>query len=181
MLALLAQNWWTLALRGAIAVLFGICAFVWPSITALAIVLLFAAFAFVEGIFAFIAAFRWGLAGGQRLILILMGLLGLGVGIGAFAVPGIAAVVLVAFVAWWAIITGVLQIVVAVEMRKAIENEWLLVLGGIFSVLFGILLLWRPLTGVLTLTWLFGFYALFFGFMQLAVGFRLRALQSRAA
>lgn len=181
MIKLLAQNWWTLAVRGIVAILFGISAFIWPHLTALALVILFAAFAFVEGVFAFVAAFRWGLAGSRRLLLFLMGLLGLAVGIGAVMYPGITALAIVALVAWWAIVTGVLQIVVAVEMRKVIENEWLLVLGGIFSTIFGILLLWRPLAGILTLALLFGFYALLYGVMMLSLGFRLHSMQSRAA
>jgi uncharacterized membrane protein HdeD (DUF308 family) len=179
MLQLLTRNWWTLALRGGVAILFGIAAFIWPMATALAFVILLAAFAFVEGVFALVGAFGWGLPGGQRLLLILLGLLGLAVGIFAVTYPGLAAVTIVLWVGWWAIIAGIIQIVVAVEMRKQIENEWMLVLGAILSVIFGILLLYRPLTGVLTLTWLFGFYAILYGIVMLVLGFRLRSLPSR--
>jgi uncharacterized membrane protein HdeD (DUF308 family) len=178
---ILKQRWWTLALRGVVAILFGIGAFVWPQLTVLAIVILLAAFAFVEGIFALISAFGWGLPAGQRVLLILLGLLGLAVGVIAIVSPGIAAFTIVFWVAWWAIIGGVIQIVVAVEMRKAIENEWLLVIGGLLSVLFGILLIWRPIAGVLTLTWLFGFYALMYGVIMLSLGFRLKSLVARVA
>ena len=179
MLALIKQNWWMLALRGAVAILFGIGAFLWPALTALAFVLLLAAFAFAEGVFAFIGAFGWGLPGGQRLLMILVGLLGLAVGVFAIGRPGVSAVIIVLWVGWWAIITGVFQAVVAIEMRKQIENEWVLVFGSLLSVLFGILLLWRPLAGVLTLTWLFGFYAIIFGTAMLGLGFRLRSLAAR--
>ncbi len=179
MLQLLTRNWWTLALRGGVAILFGIAAFIWPMATALAFVILLAAFAFVEGVFAFVGAFGWGLPGGQRLLLILLGLLGIAVGVLAVTYPGLAAVTIVLWVGWWAIIAGIIQIIVAIEVRKQIENEWMLVLGAILSVLFGILLLYRPLTGVLTLTWLFGFYALLYGVIMLVLGFRLRSLPSR--
>ncbi len=179
MLQLLSRNWWTLALRGVVAILFGIGAFIWPMATALALVFLLAAFAFVEGIFAFIGAFGWGLPGGQRLLLILIGLLGLGVGVFAVASPGLAAVTIVLWVGWWAIISGIISVVLAIEMRKEIENEWMLVLGALLSVAFGILLLWRPLSGVLTLTWLFGFYAIIYGIIMLSLGFRVKSLGSR--
>jgi uncharacterized membrane protein HdeD (DUF308 family) len=181
MLAQLKQNWWILALRGALAVLFGILAFVWPVATAFAFVFILAAFAFIEGIFAFIGAFGWGLPGTQRFLLILIGLLGIAVGVCAVIYPGILAVTLVLIVAWWAIVTGIMQLVVAVEMRKSIPNDWLLVLGGIISVLFGVLLIWRPLAGVLTLAYLFGFYALLYGIMLIAVSFRVKSLPVGAA
>ena len=178
MIAILRQNWWTLGLRGFIAILFGVGAFIWPYATALAFVILLAAFAFVEGVFAFIGAFSWGLTGSQRLLLIVLGLLGLGVGVAAVMYPGITAVVIVALVAWWAIIAGVIQFVVAVELRKVIENDWLLIVGALLSILFGFLLLWRPLAGILTLTWLFGFYALLYGILMLGLGLRMKSLTS---
>ena len=178
MIAILRQNWWTLALRGIIAILFGVCAFVWPLATALAFVILLAAFAFVEGVFAFIGAFSWAITGSQRLLLVVLGLLGLGVGVTAVMYPGITAVVIVALVAWWAIVSGVIQFVVAIEMRKVIENDWLLVLGALLSILFGILLLWRPLAAVLTLSWLFGIYALLYGIMMLSLAFRVKSLKT---
>jgi len=177
MVAILRQNWWTLALRGVIAIIFGICAFIWPIATALAFVILLAAFAFVEGVFAFIGAFSWGLSGSQRLLLIALGLLGLAVGVAAVMYPGITAVVIVALVAWWAIVSGVIQFVVAIELRKVIENDWLLVVGALLSILFGVLLLWRPLAGILTLSWLFGIYALLYGIMMLSLGFRVKSLR----
>jgi uncharacterized membrane protein HdeD (DUF308 family) len=178
MMAILQQNWWTLALRGFIAILFAVGAFVWPLATALAFVILLAAFAFVEGIFAFIGAFSWGLTGSQRLLLIVLGLLGLAVGVAAVMYPGITATVIVALVAWWAIVSGVIQFVVAIEVRKVVENDWLLIVGALLSILFGVLLLWRPAAGVITLSWLFGFYALFYGIVMLGLGLRVRKLTS---
>jgi uncharacterized membrane protein HdeD (DUF308 family) len=178
MIAILRQNWWTLALRGVIAIIFGVCAFVWPQVTVLAFVILLAAFAFVEGVFAFVGALSWGLTGSQRLLLIVLGLLGLGVGVAAVMYPGITAVLIVALVAWWAIVSGVIQFVVAIELRKVIENDWLLVVGAVLSILFGVLLLWRPWAGILTLSWLFGIYALLYGIMMLSLGFRVKSLRS---
>jgi len=177
--SVLKQNWWILVLRGVLAILFGICAFIWPMVTAVALVFLFAIFAFVEGIFALAGAFGYGLAGGQRLLMILLGILGLWVGFYAFTHPGVAAVAIVFWVGWWAIIAGVIQLIVAIQMRKEIDNEWMLILGALLSLLFGVLLLWRPLPGVLTLTWLFGFYAILFGIFMLSVGMRVKSLASR--
>jgi len=177
MVSALKQNWWVLVLRGIIAIAFGIVSFIWPGVTALALVFLLAAFAFVEGI----GAFGYGLPGGQRLLMVLLGLLGLAVGIFAVARPGVAAVTIVIWVAWWAIIAGIIQIVVAIEMRKEIENEWALIIGALLSIAFGILLLWRPLAGVITLAYLFGFFAIIFGIAMLSLGMRLRSLATRVA
>lgn len=176
MVSQLSQNWWILALRGVVLIILGILAFRWPSATALAFVYLLAAFAFIEGIFALVGAFGYGLSGSSRFLLVLIGLLGLAVGVAAVIYPGIAAVTVVLLVAWWAILTGVMSIVVAIEMRKVIPNDWVWVLSGILAVVFGILLIYRPWAGVLTLTWLFGFYALLYGILMIALAFRVKSL-----
>jgi uncharacterized membrane protein HdeD (DUF308 family) len=180
MVSALKANWWVLVLRGVVAIAFGIVSFIWPQVTALALVFLLAAFAFVEGIFAFAGAFGYGLPAGQRFLLVLLGLLGVAIGVFAVARPGITAYVIVLWVAWWAIIAGIIQIAVAIEMRKEIENEWALVIGALLSIVFGILLLWRPAPGIITLTYLFGFFAIIFGIAMLSLGLRLRSLATRA-
>ncbi len=172
----LIEHWWTLTLRGLLAILFGIVALLWPPAATFAIVFLFAAFAVVEGIFALVASFGWGLPARERILLIVTGILGLAVGAGAVLVPGLLAVVLVLIVAWWAILTGILQIIVAIEFRKLVPNDWLLALGGVLAIVFGVLLIWRPLAGILTLGLLFGFYALLAGFIMTALGLRMRRL-----
>src|SRR5579872_1492490 len=118
MIAQLKQNWWILTLRGALAVLFGILAFAWPVATAFAFVFILAAFAFIEGIFALIGAFGWGLPATQRFLLILMGLLGLAVGVCAVLYPGILAVTLVFVVAWWPLISHFIPLASPVALRK---------------------------------------------------------------
>ncbi len=179
MIQAMQRNWWTIILRGVVAIVFGIVAFVWPLVTALAFVLLLAAFAFVEGVFALVGAFGWGLSGRQRLLLFLLGLLGLAVGVLAVVYPHIAALTIVLWVAWWAIVGGIIAIVVAIEWRKSIEHDWLLVLSGVLSIIFGILLIWRPVAGVLTLIYLFGFYAIIYGIIMLTLGFRVRSVLPR--
>src|SRR5579864_950267 len=133
MVSVVSQNWWTLALRGAIAILFGIIAFAYPGAAIIAGLAVFAAFAFIDGIFALIAAFGWGLPSRERWLMGLLGILGLAVGVLAVIWPGVTALTIVLLVAWWAIVTGVIQIVVAIEMRKVIPNEFWLILSGIFS------------------------------------------------
>ncbi|HXW77465.1 MAG TPA: DUF308 domain-containing protein, partial [Candidatus Eremiobacteraceae bacterium] len=169
-------NWWVPALRGAIAILFGVLAFVYPQVVATVGVALFAAFALIEGVFALVSAFGMGLPGGQRALLVLAGLLGLAVGIGAVFYPGIAALTFVVFVGWWAVVVGILQLIVSIEYRKAIENDWLFALSAILSLVFGVLLIWQPFAGLQALLWIFGIYAILIGIMLVAVGFRLKSM-----
>jgi uncharacterized membrane protein HdeD (DUF308 family) len=166
-----------LALRGLAAVLFGIGAFVWPEITLAALVLLFGAYALVDGIFAIAHAFG---AGTQfRALFVLEGIAGIAAGVVAFVWPGITALAMVYLIATWAVATGILEIIAAVELRKLIDNEWLLGLGGVASVAFGVVMALQPQAGALALIWLIGGYALVFGVLLLALGFRLRAADQR--
>ena len=181
MIAILSQNWWTLLLRGLVAILFGIIAFAYPSAAIIAGLAVFAAFAFIEGIFAFMAAFGWGLPSRERWLMGLLGLLGIAIGVLAVVRPGITALSIVLLVAWWAIIGGIIQIVVAVEMRKQIPGEWWLVLSGLLSIAFGALLFWRPGVGLVTLVWIFASYAIAYGVIMLLLAFRARSLTTSAA
>jgi uncharacterized membrane protein HdeD (DUF308 family) len=175
----LARNWWAVALRGALAVLFGLVALIWPGITLGALVLLFGAYALVDGIFAFVAAFRAADRRRQWWPFVLEGLVGVAAGVIAVVWPGLTAVALVYLIAAWAVVTGVFEIVAAVRLRRAITNEWLLGLGGALSVLVGLALLVFPGAGALALVWLIGAYALAFGVLLIALGFRLRKWQPR--
>jgi uncharacterized membrane protein HdeD (DUF308 family) len=170
----LARNWWALALRGLFAILFGVAAFAWPSLTLAALVILFGAYALVDGVFALIAAVRAAEAHERWWLFVLEGLAGIIVGIITFVWPGITALVLLYLIAWWALVTGVLEIAAAVRLRRVIRREWTLVLGGLASVVFGLLLLYRPGAGALAVIWLIGIYALVFGVLFLMLGFRLR-------
>jgi uncharacterized membrane protein HdeD (DUF308 family) len=171
---LLARNWWLLALRGLAGVLFGILAFIWPGITLVALVFLFGAFALVNGVLSLILA-RNAPKGFPRFgSLILGGILGIAAGIITFFLPGITALGLLIMIAAWAIATGILEIVAAIKLRKVITNEWLWVLAGILSVIFGVLLLLQPAAGALVLVWWIGAYALVFGIVLMILAFRLR-------
>ena len=140
----LARNWWALAIRGAAAIIFGLLTFVMPGVTLAVLVLLFGAYAIVDGIFNLIAAFRSPHDERPRWLLALEGLVSIGAGIVTFAMPGLTALVLVYIIAIWAIVTGVLEIVAAIRLRDVIRNEWWLVASGVLSVIFGLLLVVAP-------------------------------------
>jgi uncharacterized membrane protein HdeD (DUF308 family) len=171
---LLARNWWLLALRGLAGVLFGILAFIWPGITLVVLVYLFGAFALVNGILSLVLAW-YAPRGYPRFgALILGGILSIAAGLIAFFLPGITALGLLIMIAAWAIVIGIIEIVAAVQLRKVITNEWLLILAGIASVAFGVVLLLYPRAGALVLVWWLGAYALVFGILLMILAFRLR-------
>jgi uncharacterized membrane protein HdeD (DUF308 family) len=177
MLDVYTHNWWTLALRGVAGIIFGLLAFFWPGITLLALVFLFGAYAIVDGAFAVVAGIRAPRDQRRWWLLLIEGVFSIIAGILAFTFPGITAFILLGLSAGWAIVTGVMEIVAAIQMRRYITNEWLLALGGAASVIFGILLLLRPSAGALAVVWVIGAYAVFFGLLMLALGFRLRSLE----
>ena len=174
MLHLLARHWWALALRGVFAVLFGLLTFFIPGITLLTLVLLFGAYALLDGIFDIISAIR---SPSHHWALVLEGLVGIIVGILTFIWPGITAMVLLYLIAFWAIFTGVLEIVAGVRLRAAIANEVLLILMGVLSLLFGLFIIIFPGAGALAVALWIGAYAFIFGIMLIALAFRLRGFR----
>jgi uncharacterized membrane protein HdeD (DUF308 family) len=176
---ILARNWWALALRGLCAVLFGIAAFALPGITLGALVLLYGAFALVDGIFNVATALVGRTHGLPWWAMLVEGLFGIAVGV-TFIWPGITALALLYLIAAWAFVTGVLEIAAAVRLRKEIQGEWLLASGGILSILFGLLLVINPGAGALAIVWLIGGYAIAFGVLLLVLGFRLRSWLQQA-
>jgi len=171
----LASNWWSLVIRGVAGILFGILTFLMPGITLAAWVFLFAAYALVDGVMSIVGAVRAAKSHERWGSLLLAGLAGIAAALITIAWPAITALALVYVIAAWAMVTGVLQTVAAVRLRKYIEGEWLLALGGIASVIFGILLVIAPLAGALVITLWFGAYALVFGVLLVVLGFRLRS------
>jgi len=169
----LAKNWWMLLLRGIAAIIFGVLAFAWPGMTLLTLIVFYGAFALIDGVLAIIAAITGG-APAPRWWLAIVGLLGIATGLLMFMMPGLTALVLLYFIAGWAIATGVFQIIGAIKLRKEIDNEWFLILGGIVSVLFGVGVMMAPGAGALALIWVIGTYAIFTGVMFVALAFRLK-------
>jgi len=170
----LKLNWWLLALRGLVAVLFGVLAFMWPGATLITLVWLFGAFALVNGILSLVLAAKTPKGYPKVGSLIFGGLLGILAGLLAFVMPGITALSLLILIAAWAIVTGIMELVAAVRLRKIINNEWLLVLAGIASVLFGVILLFQPAAGALVLIWWIGAWALLSGILLMILAFRMR-------
>ena len=169
----LARHWWAIALRGIAAVVFGILAFVWPGMTLAVLVVLFGAYALVDGILGLLTALRGETE--HRLALAVEGVVSVLAGLAAFAWPGLTALVLLYIIAFWAIVTGVLEIVAAIRLRSIITNELGLIIGGALSVLFGIVLLVAPGAGALAVVFLIGAYAIVFGLALLGLAWRLRA------
>jgi uncharacterized membrane protein HdeD (DUF308 family) len=179
MLRLMARNWWLLVLRGVCAIMFGVLAWTWPGVTLHVLVLLFGAYALVDGVLAFAAAFS-GSTNAPWWVLVIEGLAGVLAAGAAFFVPGITAVILLLVIAFRAIIGGVLEIAAAIRLRKEIEGEFWLALAGAGSILFGVVLLARPALGALAVIWMIGVYAVIFGGLLIALGFRVRALKGAA-
>ena len=180
MLDLLSRYWWTLVVRGVIAIIFGILAFVWPGFTLATLVILFGAYILVDGIFAIVGAIGgWG-ERDDHWLLLLEGLLGVGIGIMTFRAPAITTTLLLMFIAAWALATGVLEVIAAIRLRKEIEGEWWLILSGITSIVFAILLMIFPDAGALGLLWLIAIYAIVFGVTMIIAGVNLRRLRSRS-
>jgi uncharacterized membrane protein HdeD (DUF308 family) len=166
-----SRLWWALLLRGVAAVLFGLAALFWPDETLWVLIVFFGAYALVAGVFTIAA----GIADStRRWLLLTEGALGVVAGLIAFFWPGLTALVLLYVIAAWAIFTGVLEIMSAISLRREIDNEWMMILGGALSVLFGVLLAILPGVGLLSLTWLIGIYALIFGVAFIILGFRVR-------
>jgi uncharacterized membrane protein HdeD (DUF308 family) len=180
MLEYLSRYWWTLAVRGAIAVVFGLAALIWPDITLRVLVWLFGFYAVVDGLLALAALLVGGrLASGRRGWLIVEAIVGIAAGVVAFLWPGITALVLLYLIAAWAVVTGLLELAAAVVLRRELRGEWLLALAGILSVAFGILLAVRPGEGAIAIVSVIGAFAIVFGVALLVLGARLRRLRRR--
>jgi uncharacterized membrane protein HdeD (DUF308 family) len=177
MFNLMTQNWWAIALRGLVAVLFGIAAFVWPGITLWALVAIFGAYALVDGIFAVIEAFRRDVVGERWWALLFEGFVGIAIGILTFAWPRLTAMGLLYLIAFWAIVTGVFEVITAIRLRHEIRGEWMMALIGVLSVAFGFLLVAFPLAGALSVILIIGSFAFATGALMIALAFKLRSLR----
>ena len=175
----LARYWWLILLRGIVAIVFGIFAFARPGLTLVTLVLFWGAFTLIDGVLALIHAIMGGNIG-SRWWLALVGLAGIAAGILTFMMPGVTLLLLLWFIAVWSIVLGVFQIVGAIRMRKEIDNEWTLILSGVVSVLFGLILLTAPISGAIGVAWVIGTYAIIFGVLMVLAALRLRKHQGAA-
>jgi uncharacterized membrane protein HdeD (DUF308 family) len=179
MLGLVARDWWVFALRGIAALVFGILAFIWPETTLTVLVFLFGAYVLVDGVSLLVAlvrgddvARRHGWAVG------IMGVLGIVAGVVTFAWPGLTALSLLYLVAFWAIATGAFQVIAAIQLRRELDNEFWMALGGVASIVFGALLVASPGAGLISLVWLVGIWSVVFGVSSLGLAYRLHGIDS---
>lgn len=176
----IAGSWWSLLVRGLIAIALGVAAFLLPAITLGALILVFGAYAVVEGVINIAGAWRRGHHHERWGALLFEGVVSVLAGVVAFLMPGITAFALVMLVAGWAIVTGIFELVAAVRLRKHIRGEWLLALCGVISILFGAYVFAFPIAGVLAITLWFGMYEILFGILLTTLGFKLRRLHRSA-
>ena len=176
MLSEYVRRWWVLALRGVVAVLFGVAAILWPAIALQVFVLLFGAFALVDGLMAIVISlvirrevYHWW-------VWLLEGVAGIIIGVLVFVWPAITTAVLIALIAAWGLVTGILEIAAAIYLRKIIAGEWLLVLEGILSILLGTFLVIFPVLGAQILVYLIGMYAILFGILLVVLAFQIQKL-----
>jgi uncharacterized membrane protein HdeD (DUF308 family) len=171
----IAKNWWALVIRGLLGISLGVITFLWPGITLASLVILFGAYALVDGVMAIVAAVRAIEAHDRWGALLIEGIAGITAGVLTMVWPAITAFWLIYVIAAWAIITGIFEIVAAIRLRKHLQGEWLLALAGIASLIFGVLIMAAPLAGALVIAIWVGAYAFVFGVMLVALGFRLRS------
>src|ERR1700712_3373133 len=169
----LAQNWWVMALRGVLAIVFGIMALAMPVATLISLILVFAAYMLVDGIFAIVASLRAARHSKRWGALFFGGIVNIITGVLAAAWPGITALMFVVMTAAWSIISGSAMLVAAVRLKRD-HGRWWLALGGLGSIAFGIILVLAPLAGAVVLTWWIGIYTLLFGIAMLVLAFKLR-------
>jgi uncharacterized membrane protein HdeD (DUF308 family) len=175
MLHLLATNWWVFVIRGALAILFGIAAFMVPGVTLAALVIMYGAYVLADGVIAAAAAFGSRTAGeGFLWTVFVVGVVGILAGLVTLFYPGLTALVLLYLIGAWHIVRGTFEIVAAIRLRRELQNEGWLILGGIASVAFGLFLYARPGAGAIALLWLIGAFAIAFGIIEILLAFRLK-------
>jgi uncharacterized membrane protein HdeD (DUF308 family) len=177
----LKRHWWVPVIRGIAAIVFGVIAFAYPGLTVAMLVLFFGAWVLVDGVFRVIGAIghrafdkEWGFD-------LIIGIVGIIIGFLTFHAPQITALALIIYIAAWALMIGATEIALAIKLRREIKGEWFLILMGLVSIVFAVMLLWNPLPGALALVWLIGSYAIVFGILGIILGFRLRSLPTLAA
>jgi uncharacterized membrane protein HdeD (DUF308 family) len=173
----LSKNWWILLLRGFISVVFGVATFIWPSITLFALTILWGVYALSDGLVSLGAGlFGKGQATSSRWWLAIAGIASIAAGVVTFMWPGMTSIVLLMFIGAWAIVVGSMQIWGAFQLRKEIDNEWLLGLSGLLSVAFGVVMFMRPNAGALATLWVIGAYAVVVGLLFMALAFKVKSL-----
>src|SRR6201981_1887139 len=180
LLETLKRHWWVPVLRGVVAIIFGIMAFAYPGLTVAVLVLLFGAWVLVDGIFRVIGAIGHRASDPDWGWQLVIGLLGIVVGLLTLHAPQITGRALIIYIAAWALMIGASEIAIAVKLRREIKGEWFLILMGLASIVFAVLLLWNPIAGAAAVIWLIAWYAVVLGILAIFFGFRLRRLKTLA-
>jgi uncharacterized membrane protein HdeD (DUF308 family) len=178
MIETLKRHWWVPVIRGIAAIVFGIIAFVYPGITIATLVLFFGAWVLIDGIFRVVGAIGHRASDPDWGWHIVIGIVGIIVGLLTFHAPQITALALIIYVAAWALMIGATEIAFAIKLRREIKGEWFLILMGLASIIFAILLLWNPIAGAAAVIWLIAWYAVVLGILAIFFGFRLRSLRA---
>jgi uncharacterized membrane protein HdeD (DUF308 family) len=181
MIETLKRHWWVPVIRGIAAIVFGIIAFVYPGLTVATLVLFFGAWVLIDGIFRVIGAIGHRASDPDWGWHIVVGIVGIIVGLLTFHAPQITALALVIYIAAWALMIGATEIAFAIKLRREIKGEWFLILMGLASIIFAILLLWNPIAGAAAVIWLIAWYAVVLGILAIFFGFRLRSLSALPA
>ncbi|HET6278109.1 MAG TPA: DUF308 domain-containing protein [Candidatus Polarisedimenticolia bacterium] len=176
MLQAMARKWWVLLLRGLAAIALGILIIWWPGVTLLTLVILWGLFALLDGLSGILLGLRGETDGTMWWTMLLLGVLGVGAAITAFIWPGMTAVILLWIIAWTAILRGLFEIAAAIRLRKLIDNEWLLAISGLLSVVAGFVVLRNPAAGALAITFVIGGYMILMGIVAVVLSFRLRGI-----
>jgi uncharacterized membrane protein HdeD (DUF308 family) len=179
MLHTFVRNWDTFLVRGILAILFGIVTLLMPGITLAVLVALFAGYALVDGVLLSITALKTRKVYSDWWLMLLTGLASIAAGVVTVVWPGITTATLFYLIVAWAIATGILETIYAIRFRKEIEGEGWLVLDGVLSVAFGILLLAQPTAGALAVLWMIGVYAIAYGVLLVVLAFRIRNLGAK--
>jgi len=174
LLQTMGRMWWLVLLRGLAAIVFGILAWAWPGVTLITLVLFWGAYALVDGVAALVSGWHAKDSGKPMWQIVLVGIVGIAAGIFTFVQPGVTAVALLILIAAWAIVNGVFEIAAAIRLRKEIDNEWLLILSGLLSVVFGIFMIVNPGAGAMAVLWLIGVFAIAYGALLVLLSFKLK-------
>jgi uncharacterized membrane protein HdeD (DUF308 family) len=174
MASLVRRISWLFALRGIVAILFGVLTYIQPGLTLAALVILFGAYSLVDGVIAVFASLSNRREYPDWWIAFLSGLLSIGIGVITFLRPDLTALALLLLIAARALVVGVLEIAAAIQLRKVIQGEWLLILAGVASILFGLAVFLFPLAGALAVIWLIATYAIIYGVLQIVLAVHAR-------
>ena len=177
----LKRHWWVPVIRGIAAIVFGVIAFAYPGLTVAMLVLFFGAWVLVDGVFRVVGAIGHRASDKEWGFDLIIGIVGIIIGFLTFHAPQITALALIIYIAAWALMIGATEIALAIKLRREIKGEWFLILMGLVSIAFAVMLLWNPAVGAAALIWIMAWYAVILGVLGIIFGFRLRSLPTFAA